>query len=111
MKAIETLKSWLEISECTLSNTYIGTKPEIRVVKEMLSELENFEAGNDSDKTCETCSHWSERKKNNSEVDARLCDLEPFDIRSMKDDHFAIICGHDGGVFCGPKFGCIHWNR
>ena len=40
MKAIETLKLWLKLSECTVSNTYIGTRPEIREVENMLAELE-----------------------------------------------------------------------
>ena len=43
MKTIETLKLWLEISEGTLSNTFIGTRTTIMEVKEMIAELEKVE--------------------------------------------------------------------
>ncbi len=42
MKTIKILKSWLEISECTTSNTFIGTRPTIQEVKEMLTEVEEL---------------------------------------------------------------------
>ncbi len=45
-KTIANLKLWLEISKCTLSNTFIGTTPTIADVKGMLAEVEQLEAGN-----------------------------------------------------------------
>ncbi len=62
---------------------------------------------------CKTCFYWDlecETEKN-SNCESHPCKREPFDIRSMKEDDFAIICGHDGFVFCGPKFGCVHWKE
>lgn len=64
------------------------------------------------DKICSTCKFWEPTKDeftSSPEVDARRCEIDPCDVRDMKDDEAATICGHDGGVFYGPKYGCIHW--
>lgn len=42
MKTIRNLRLWLELSKGTTSNTFIGTRPEICEVKEMLAEVEEL---------------------------------------------------------------------
>ncbi len=74
----------------------------------------NFQGIQLTEKVCENCEDWGKERKGGDEfngVDARVCDREPFAIRHMKDDQCAVVCGHDGGVFCGNKYGCIHWRE
>ena len=59
---------------------------------------------------CETCKFWSKTNIETTGTGGEVgsCQLDPFDISEMKPDQCSIICGHDGGIFYGPKYGCIH---
>jgi len=43
LRTIEILEGWLELSKCTLSQTFIGTNPTIQEVEEMLKEVKGLE--------------------------------------------------------------------
>jgi hypothetical protein len=61
---------------------------------------------------CKNCKYWGkELAKINGSIDARACELEPFDVRDMKEDQCAVVCGHDGGIVYGRNFGCIHFEK
>jgi len=66
------------------------------------------------EKLCYTCKHWGPKEEYgfgmNPQVDARYCNIEGTDTEEMKADEFAIICCHDGPVYTGSNFGCIHWE-
>ena len=63
--------------------------------------------------TCEFCKHWGKQPDANAPkgVDARTCDLEPFDIRDMTNTQIAVACGHDGSISYGKDFGCIRFKE
>lgn len=71
---------------------------------------------------CAACVHWIEHDKDFKKRlmlehhDFRIgyCNGPPednFDVRDMKADQMAVICGHDGGVKTGENFGCIHYKN
>ena len=41
-KTLANLKLWLELSQGTLSNTFIGARPEIKEVEGMIKEIEEY---------------------------------------------------------------------
>lgn len=64
---------------------------------------------------CKHCKHWSKEEVLESRmadgVDARSCELEPFDIGGMGSNDCAIMCGHDGSIYFGSNFGCMKWEE
>lgn len=67
----------------------------------------------DMDKeVCRTCAFWGKERDGDDSptVDARGCELEPFDVRNMKITDCAVMCGHDGGIYYGAEFGCNRWE-
>lgn len=97
-------KIWMKIS------TTISTTPDKIIVKGHEVGIGKEQVKQEIAKICKTCDFWSDNKEDDAAVEARACKLEPFDVRNMEEDQMAAICGHDGGVFCGSKFGCIHWK-
>ncbi len=63
---------------------------------------------------CKDCKHWGKEKLYESHmadgIDARECELAPFDIGGMKENDCAIMCGHDGGIYFGSGYGCINFE-
>jgi hypothetical protein len=62
---------------------------------------------------CKNCKYWGKEPEpdDHTFIDARTCELEPFDLRDMKEDQCAVVCGHDGGIVYGRNFGCIHFEK
>lgn len=62
---------------------------------------------------CKDCKYWGKVPEDDHFliIDARPCSISPADTRDMKIDGFAIICGHDGPVYCGAEFGCVNFER
>jgi hypothetical protein len=70
--------------------------------------------------TCKDCQHWErEGKAYSNEVPglpyhavhlAYPCHKAPFDARGMKPDECGIECGHDGAVYFGAEYGCVHFE-
>ena len=88
------------------NNTLVDLLDVIAWVKENKPEL--LKGG-----ICSTCKFWYAKDKfpESSDVGARACELDVCDLGEMEDDHAATICGHDGGIYYGPKYGCIHWEK
>jgi len=60
---------------------------------------------------CEDCKSFRIHKTDYTKHKVGTCELEPFDVGNMKENHMAIICGHDGPIFVGSKFGCVNFER
>lgn len=61
--------------------------------------------------TCKDCGHWKNKEKHWAGFFVGTCNKEPFDVRDMKADEMAVVCGHDGSVSVGENFGCIHFEK
>ena len=61
------------------------------------------------ERICKNCLFWKRVDEKWASAIVGICDLEPGDIRDMKSDQCAVVCGHDGAIHCGENFGCIHW--
>lgn len=67
-------------------------------------------------KTCCNCKFWEKEKYKSKDwctadgVDARPCDFMPDSTQDMTNSGCAIQCSHDGPVYVGRNFGCIHFE-
>ena len=60
---------------------------------------------------CKNCKHFSRAEEKVNGFVVGYCDLEPFDERSLENNHsMAVACGHDGGVAVGEMFGCVNFT-
>jgi hypothetical protein len=61
---------------------------------------------------CCNCVYWDEipEDENYISIDARICKRSPWAVPQMKSNDFAIHCGHDGPIYCGPDFGCVNFE-
>lgn len=69
-------------------------------------------------KICKNCANWHGQEKftdwrtEHNFLTGR-CDVaeSSFDVSDMKINQVAVHCGHDGGIYFGENFGCIHWTK
>jgi hypothetical protein len=61
---------------------------------------------------CKNCKFWEFEHKATEkyEVNIGYCDIQPFQVSSMKSNQMAILCGHDGLIYTGEDFGCINFE-
>lgn len=71
------------------------------------------------DKTCDTCKHWGANPPSDSTGTHRYCNHRGMGIwsqdRIKPDSAYSIGAWKENEVIvpfmCGPKFGCVHWEK
>ena len=64
-----------------------------------------------TNKICKNCKYREPYHDALNKVNIGTCIKEGLDGFKMQDNEFSVMCGHDGPVFVGPYFGCIHFHN
>ncbi len=69
-------------------------------------------------KICRNCEHWRDSetiddwRMTHDFLTGRCDEAESaFDVVDMRSNEVAVNSGHDGGIYFGENFGCIHFQQ
>ncbi len=60
--------------------------------------------------TCDTCKHWEKVPQLQGERLSGKCSHPKVSANGLQFEDGAEDCEGYGGIYTGPKFGCIHWE-